>query len=120
MSTTNIPGYSLFRKDRSTRRGAGVCIYVQENIKSYEIHDKDLINENIEQIWCLIEVGKEKILCGCIYRTGLSSSEKCVDIKVSLNKAYAFKKSNKCTGILICGDFNYANIKWNEKIVVKL
>nr|XP_047132600.1 uncharacterized protein LOC124811285 [Hydra vulgaris] len=49
MSTTNIPGYKLFRKDRQFSRSGGVCIYIQENIKSYEINEKYLINENIEQ-----------------------------------------------------------------------
>ncbi|XP_065683341.1 uncharacterized protein LOC136096115 [Hydra vulgaris] len=115
MSTTNIPGYNLFRKDRQFSRGGGVCIYIQENIKSYEINEKYLINENIEQVWCLIEIGKEQILCGCMYRTGLSNSEKCIDIIKSLKQAYVLKKSNKCSGILICGDFNYANIKWNDE-----
>ncbi|XP_065678163.1 uncharacterized protein LOC124818192 [Hydra vulgaris] len=115
MSTTNIPGYNLFRKDRQFSRGGGVCIYIQENIKSYEINEKYLINENIEQVWCLIEIGKEQILCGCMYRTGLSNSEKCIDIIKSLKQAYVLKKNNKCSGILICGDFNYANIKWNDE-----
>jgi hypothetical protein len=31
-STTNIKGYSLFRKDRTGKRGGGVCIYVDELI----------------------------------------------------------------------------------------
>ncbi|XP_065681383.1 uncharacterized protein LOC136095090 [Hydra vulgaris] len=115
MSTTNIPGYNLSRKDRQFSRGGSVCIYIQENIKSYEINEKYLINENIEQVWCLIEIGKEQILCGCMYRTGLSNSEKCIDIIKSLKQAYVLKQNNKCSGILICGDFNYANIKWNDE-----
>nr|XP_047141009.1 uncharacterized protein LOC124816049 [Hydra vulgaris] len=115
MSTTNIPGYNLFRKDCQFSRGGGVCIYIQENIKSSEINEKYLINENIEQVWCLIEIGKEQILCGCMYRTGLSNSEKCIDIINSLKQAYVLKQNNKCSGILICGDFNYANIKWNDE-----
>nr|XP_047135243.1 uncharacterized protein LOC124812503 [Hydra vulgaris] len=90
MSTTNIPGYNLFRKDRQFSRGGG-------------------------QVWCLIEIGKEQILCGCMYRTGLSNSEKCIDIIKSLKQAYVLKQNNKCSGILICGDFNYANIKWNDE-----
>nr|XP_047141284.1 uncharacterized protein LOC124816226 [Hydra vulgaris] len=90
MSTTNFPGYNLFRKDRQFSRGGGV-------------------------LWCLIEIGKEQILCGCMYRTGLSNSEKCIDIIKSLKQAYVLKQNNKCSSILICGDFNYANIKWNDE-----
>nr|XP_047141316.1 uncharacterized protein LOC124816250 [Hydra vulgaris] len=70
MSTTNIPGYNLIRKDCQFSRGGGVC---------------------------------------------LSNSEKCIDIIKPLKQAFVLKKNNKCSGILICGDFNYANIKWNDE-----
>ncbi len=61
-SATNIIGYSLFRKDRTDKKGGGVCIFVEESIKSYSISHPKLSNKNIEQVWCVIEVGGEKIL----------------------------------------------------------
>ena len=36
-STTNIKGYTLFRRDRIGKRGGGVCIYVNDLIKAYNI-----------------------------------------------------------------------------------
>ena len=44
-----IPGYSVFRKDRTTSVWGGVCVYIEEtmhvNIRA------DLMFENIEAIW---------------------------------------------------------------------
>ena len=72
-SATNIIGFNLFRKDRDGR-GGGACIYIKNNIESYTIDDILLNSREIEQIWCIVEIGSEKIICGCIYRTGTSSN----------------------------------------------
>ncbi len=66
---TNVPGFNLFRKNRQFSRGKGVCIYIRNNLDSYPVNEKFLLDENLEQIWCMTEVGKENFLCGCIYKT---------------------------------------------------
>ena len=65
-SATNIVGFNFYRSDRDGK-GGGVCIYVNNNIKSYIIEDELLNSRVIEQIWCVVELGSERILCGCIY-----------------------------------------------------
>ena len=42
----HIPGYNIFRRDRTTGVGGGVSIYVKENI--YVNMRTDLMCENIE------------------------------------------------------------------------
>ena len=76
----------------------------------------------IEQIWCIIEIGGEKVLCGCIYRTGSSSYIENLAIirSISFNLASCFYLKSKCSGILICGDFNYSSIYWYESYNVLL
>ena len=113
-SATNIPGYNLYRKDHHFSRGGGLEIYIRDNLNSYPVNEKCLLEENVEKKWCVIEVGKEKILCGCIYRTGKSDIKNCVDITKSLEFANRFKQRKNCTGLLICGDFNFSSIKWNQ------
>ena len=115
VSTTNINGYSLFRKDRIGKRGGGVCIYVDESIKSYCISNADLSNENIEQIWCSVEIGNEKILRGCYYRPGDTDVNYCKEIVESINTAKKLVESKKYNGLLIGGDFNFSTIKWNDE-----
>ncbi|XP_065675773.1 uncharacterized protein LOC136091980 [Hydra vulgaris] len=76
--------------------------------------EKFLKNPNIEQIFCVIELGNEKILYGSIYRTGNSYISNCINITKSIKFAHSKKLSNKYTGILICGDFNFHTIRWTE------
>ena len=114
-SATNVPGYNLYRKDRQFSRGGGVCIYIRDNLNYYPVNEKCLLNENVEQIWCVIEVAKEKILGGCIYRTGNSDLKNSVDITKSLKMANRLKDSKSCSALLICGEFNFSSIKWNQE-----
>jgi hypothetical protein len=87
-SATNIEGFNLFRKDREFSRGGGVCIYVENQIKSYQVNEICLLDNSIEQVWCSIEIGQDNILCGCIYRTGVSDFVNCQKITKSLKYAY--------------------------------
>ena len=111
-SATNIDGFSLFRKDREYSRGGGVGIYVANSIKSYQVTEECFLDNKIEQVWCSIEIGLDNILCGCIYRTGVSDISNCEKITKSIRYAYDAWQKGKYSGILICGDFNFSNIKW--------
>jgi hypothetical protein len=114
-SVTNIKGYSIFRKDRTGKRGGGVCIFVEDSIKSYSLSNADFSNDKVEQIWCSIEIGDEKLLCGCFYRTGDSDIKYCKEVINSVNTARKLIDGKKYTGILIGGDFNFSTIKWNNE-----
>jgi hypothetical protein len=86
----------LFRKAREFSRG---------EIKSYQVNETCLLDNSIEQVWCSIEIGQDNILCGCMYRTGVSDLTNCQKITKSLKYAYDAWKNKKCSGILICGGF---------------
>jgi hypothetical protein len=62
----------------------------------------------------VIEVGREKILCGCCYRTGDSDLNYCKNIIDSIDSAQKLIDNKSFTGLLIGGDFNFPTIKWNE------
>ena len=112
-SAVNINGFNLFRKDRDSR-GGGVCIYIRNFIKSYIIEDDIVSAREIEQIWCTIELGSERIICGCIYHPGSSSNLENSSIIRSIKQVSSLYHKNKCSGFLVCGDFNYATINWYE------
>ena len=58
----NISGYTLYRKDREYIHGhGGVCIYVRSDLKSFEILSIGEHERGVEQIWCGISKGEEKI-----------------------------------------------------------
>ena len=112
-SATLIVGFNLFRRDRDGR-GGGVCIYIKNNLKSYIIDDEFLNSRDVEQTWCMVEIGSEKIICGCIYRPGSSNNMENLAIIRSIKQVSSLYLKNKCSGILLCGDFNYASINWFE------
>ena len=67
VSATNIIGFNLFRKDREYSRGGGVGIYIANSIKSFQVNEKCLLDNQIEQVWCSIEIGLDNILYIYIY-----------------------------------------------------
>ena len=69
----HIPGYNIYRRDRKTGAGGGVCIYVKENI--YVNLRTDLMFENIEAIWAEIRQGDTQYLVSCIYRPPSATKE---------------------------------------------
>ena len=89
-------------------------IYTRENTTSVEINYDVLMNKDVEQIWCSVQVGNESILCGCIYRAGNSGLNNCQNICNSVKFAYDMLAKKKFSGILLCGDFNFPNIVWYE------
>ena len=128
-STVSLNNFSsIFRKDRSGKhglmKGGGVAIYIRDGIEASEVTDQNLrqqfSKENVEQVWCQIIDGKERILIGCIYRRPPgSSSENCIAEAAQINKSIFLAKlavqSKKFTGLLIAGDFNYPGLSWDSE-----
>ena len=109
-----IPGFTLYRKDRLKRIGGGVCIYINSRFNSYLFSEKELgiVNPAVETIWCVVKVGGESVLVGCVYRPGDSSRQVGDQIDLGISRAKKLVDSKKFTGLLIAGDFNYWQIEW--------
>ena len=45
----SINGYNIFRKDRPSRRGGGICVYLPHG--TYAKRRLDLEHENLEWLW---------------------------------------------------------------------
>ena len=61
----NIDKYVIYRRDRDKKSGGGVAIYVHDDLFSSEVADEILRNKFekliFEQVWCTVQVGKERI-----------------------------------------------------------
>ena len=79
-------------------------------LKSYQITD-EFVSVDSEKIWCIVHVGSENILCGCIYRPP-GSKKNISDSEINSNLMLASK--TKCNGTIICGDFNCPTIHWSN------
>ena len=102
-----IPGYKLFRNDRSDRRGGGVMIYVNETVGSSQIHFSSHVE--FEFISCKLHLSNSNFAgVICIYRppnitdTGDVNLINVIDTFLSFNYAYN----------IIIGDFNMPSIDW--------
>jgi hypothetical protein len=109
-SLTIIKGYSVFYKNREGAKGGGVCIFVNNmTVKSFEVNDNIYKGLNGEHIWCSIQYGIEKILCGCVYRPPLYER---VEGDNEILAAMTAASKTSYDGFIICGDFNHPSLSW--------
>ena len=127
-SVINIEGYDCFRRDRSNKRGGGVCIYTSSSgsFNFREINDVQLNSRDIEQVWCVADSGKELILLGCIYRPKIIRNnigevgsldehrKRDMEINKSIYRANSLVRKGTYQGMLLVGDFNFTELFWNE------
>jgi hypothetical protein len=118
-SSTIINGYTLVRKDRDEHAG-GVAIYIREDIEILETNNIQLQNDDIEQIWCSIKINNEQILLGCIYRPPQNENKSAQLINNSILTAKKELDKSVYNGMILAGDFNYPNLKWNPDGTVEV
>ena len=100
-----LPGYEMFRRDRSTgNKGGGVLLYVWSGLLPMEVQ---LNTDFPEHVWCRItEVHGDELLIGVCYRSGNASIYP--DGSHTQLRNMLTEVQGKRT--LIMGDFNYPDI----------
>ena len=73
-----------------------------------------MANVDVESIWCVVMVGGESVLVGCVYRPGDAGQGVSDLIDLEISRAKKLIDSKKFTGLLIAGDFNYWEIDWPD------
>ena len=112
-SLVQLDDYTLYRCDREAR-GGGVAIYIKSNFLSREA-SMSFLNNLEEQVWCEVNVGKENILVGCIYRAPNATREESLFIHTTIENAKRLV-DDEYTGMLLGGDFNYPQIQWSSEL----
>lgn len=99
-----IPGYVLYRNDRTDRGGGGTAVYVSEKLKVKHRSDLDA-QSNIESCW--IELcGKTDLILGTIYRAPNENANYYDNI---LDMIEAVSTEGK--EMIILGDLNFDYLK---------
>ena len=95
-----IDGYKIFRRDRKSKRGGGVCLYVREE---YECKHIKIPNtpESPEILWVEVSVNHKKIAIGTLYKAPNIPCKTFYDAYDSL--VYIFSKYEDP---ILTGDFN--------------
>ena len=110
----HIPGYTLYRKDNPKEKRGGILVYVVNTIAVME--DKLINNMSSdfkESLWLVLEINKEKIIFGTIYRKGTKSTA----ANDTICRDLITKASQRYENVLICGDFNHPEINWLDSTV---
>lgn len=108
-----IDGYTLYRNDRLGRVGGGVALYIKETLQA--TLKSDLTNSDFqESIWCEVYSGRAAILVGVIYRCPSSAAINNGNLLKLISTAT--QQSSKKI-LLIMGDFNYPEIKFQDGYV---
>ena len=113
----NVAGYDVFfSKDYENSDTRGVVMYTKHHLKASEVIMKECPIYK-DSVWVQLPVGKEKILVGCIYRSGTPSKAKLHDNELNKMIKYMVTKAGY-RNVVLMGDFNYPGIKWNPDPVI--
>ena len=63
----NIPGYSIYRKDRNNKKGGGIAMLVSDHLSSRPSYDLTLGNE-CKSLTVEVKLGKIQALISSVYR----------------------------------------------------
>jgi len=104
-----MDGYRLFRKDRPTRRGGGVALYVREQLECIEL-GLGADEERTESLWVRIkgQAHKGDVKVGVYYRPP--------DQEEEVDEAFyrQLQAASQLQALVLMGDFNHPDISWED------
>jgi hypothetical protein len=98
-SELSLPGYNLYRRDRTTGQGGGVAIYVSNSVTCVERCDLESIC--LESIWVEVKLGNTSLLVCVVYRPPTSPVEWYTNFQSQMEKA-----TTVSSNVILLGDFN--------------
>ena len=101
-----VPGYNIIYQHRKSRKGGGVCILYQENLKVSELDINFHVDSSFEIVACKIEHASNTIALAEIYRapnSDISEFMKNYQKLISMFSIY--------NNVVLCGDFNLDLLK---------
>ena len=103
-SGVSIPGYMLYRRDRGSRHGGGVALYVNNNLPSTVMTNTYTMATDVECLWINIDRHHTKgLIVGSMYRPPSSNQQYYESMGDILDKVTT---DNDCDTIVM-GDINY-------------
>ena len=113
----NVDGYDIFfSRDYENSDTRGVVMYAKQHLKATEINLKECTYK--DSVWIQLPLGKEKMLVGCIYRSGTPSKAQLFDKELNQMIKHMTTKAGY-RNVILMGDFNYPGIEWKPEPVIK-
>ena len=103
--------FAVFRGDRGQGRGGGVMILVRKGLWVSEVSEQ--VWGDIEAVVCQVIIGQKSILLACIYRPPTAAEETNEQLLQAVQRICDLPFNQ----VLICGDFNFRDIDWENNTV---
>ena len=107
-------GFNIYRLDRETKVGAGVCVFVKQDFKVDRLYDLSAIAESgLHILWLKIQIRNLKSFFICTVYRPPNTSINCLDNELSIRlvEALSFNKP-----IFILGDLNCNMLNANDPL----
>ena len=101
----HISGYTLFRKDRPTKRGGGCLIYTSSHLDAHHFCHPSL-ESHMESLWVSITTSIPSVIIGCIY---IPPNPSKMDLS-SLIDIFNLIADTSFKAKIIAGDFNMPDL----------
>lgn len=108
-SEIKISGYNLVRADRDQRKGGGCAIYISNECA--EKSRKSFSTGAVEMV--ILELVQNNLMIITIYRPPRASAADFNQTMAQLREKISFR-GTPMPNIIICGDFNFPFIDWEE------
>jgi Reverse transcriptase (RNA-dependent DNA polymerase)/Endonuclease-reverse transcriptase len=102
--------YTIYRRDRVSRAGGGVCIFISNDLPSYQIGINLTVFSDVELVGCELIIGDVSINVFCFYSAPNADR---IRFTRSLECFKSVLEHDSLKTFLIFGDFNLPNIDWD-------
>ena len=110
----HYPNFNFNDADLGLSGMRGVVIYVQESISSKKVSPSSPYKDHV---WVELNLGRNGVLlCGCMYRSPTKEIEEKKKTTEAVCRVLG-EMSGHRKQTLICGDFNYPEIDWENEYV---
>jgi len=108
-----IPGYNILRSDRTTRKGGGTALYIQEDLVVTK--SKTFDDNYCEVVTCSID--SIKTVISCLYRPPDASDRSFFNALRSIDE-FCEENTDDSYDLMITGDFNFPHISWEDNRMI--
>ena len=96
----------------------GVAIYSKEDLEASKVKFNTDFKDHL---WVeILLTGNDSLLCGCIYRSPTKEKEATTKSTIQVCDIISKAVERHNTHLLICGDFNYPEIDWENESLVNI
>ena len=103
-----IPGYTLYRRDRTKRRGGGVAIYIRDDV-GCSLFSPSIQDDRLESLWIKSRIQTSDCYICALYHPPPSASRAYTDLEQIDNIKSTLDELTNLDGnsfVIIAGDFN--------------